>query len=68
MHTGYTGTIVCADPDRKLKASRRPGLITILLTNRVYPKADARSEHAISQARTAFNNAVLNVLERAPMP
>jgi CubicO group peptidase (beta-lactamase class C family) len=55
-HTGYTGTQVCADP------ATRGGVLTILLTNRVYPKADDRSEEAIHHARIDFNNAVLHAL------
>ena len=49
-HTGYTGTQACNDIDRQL--------ITVLLTNRVYPKADDASEHRIHLARQRFNNAV----------
>ena len=52
-HTGYTGTLVCADPQT------RGGLLTVLLTNRVYPKADDVSERAIHKARVLFNSAVL---------
>ena len=58
LHTGYTGTIICADRNTS------GGLLTILLTNRVYPRADARSEQAIHVARQQFNNAVLAALER----
>lgn len=54
-HTGYTGTQICADPTR--------GLLTILLTNRVYPRADDRSEAAIHSARIAFNDAVVRAVE-----
>ena len=46
----------CADP--------QAGLISVLLTNRVYPRADERSERAISHARRAFNAAVLKALGR----
>ena len=63
MHTGYTGTIICADPAAKSPRARRPGLLSILLTNRVYPRADAQSEQAIHQARVAFNNAVLKAVQ-----
>lgn len=52
-HTGYTGTQICADPEREL--------ITILLTNRVYPRADESSLEKIHQARQLFNNVVLEV-------
>lgn len=55
-HTGYTGTQICADP------STKSGLITILLTNRVYPDADVESLKKIHATRQAFNNEVLNVL------
>jgi hypothetical protein len=48
-----TGTQVCADPDT------RGGLMTVLLTNRVYPHADATSSSKVHAARQAFNNAVL---------
>jgi CubicO group peptidase (beta-lactamase class C family) len=51
MHTGYTGTQVCNDKDRQMYA--------ILLTNRVYPYADAASEAAITEARILFSNAVV---------
>ena len=50
-HTGYTGTLLCADPTR--------GLAAVLLTNRVYPRADERSSKAVHVARQAFSNAVL---------
>lgn len=55
-HTGYTGTLLCGDPQT------RGGLITVLLTNRVYPHADAQSSQAIHEARQAFNNAVLDAV------
>ena len=54
-HTGYTGTQVCNDPTR--------GLITVLLTNRVYPNASAESMAKIHTARQRFNNAVLAVVQ-----
>jgi CubicO group peptidase (beta-lactamase class C family) len=63
MHTGYTGTIICADPVAPSPRAARPGLLSILLTNRVYPRADAQSEHAIHNARIAFNEAVLKALQ-----
>jgi CubicO group peptidase (beta-lactamase class C family) len=50
-HTGYTGTLLCADPAR--------GLVAVLLTNRVYPRADERSAAAIHAVRQRFSNAVL---------
>eukprot|EP00056_Hartaetosiga_gracilis_P016679 m.5641 g.5641 ORF g.5641 m.5641 type:complete len:461 (-) comp4491_c0_seq1:702-2084(-) len=54
-HTGYTGTQVCNDPEREVT--------TILLTNRVYPKADDESEDKIHLARQAFNDKVKDVLD-----
>ena len=57
-HTGYTGTLICAD------RGTRNGLLTILLTNRVYPRADERSEERIAEARRKFSNAVLAALPR----
>jgi CubicO group peptidase (beta-lactamase class C family) len=55
MHTGYTGTQVCNDKDRQMYA--------ILLTNRVYPYADAQSEAAITEARFLFSNAVIEAYD-----
>jgi hypothetical protein len=57
MHTGYTGTMICADPDRKI--------ISILMTNRVYP-TDAPGHLPIESARREFNNAVLDLIEFRP--
>lgn len=54
-HTGYTGTQACND--------RKRGLITVLLTNRVYPRADDASEIHIHRARQRFNNAVKAVVD-----
>ena len=48
-HLGYTGTENCNDPERKL--------ITILLTNRVYP-GKTNSATLIHALRQAFNTAV----------
>jgi len=52
MHVGYTGTQMCGDPERKL--------ITILLTNRVYP-TDANLK--IADVRRHFNSAVVKVFD-----
>lgn len=52
MHVGYTGTEICGDPEREL--------ITILLTNRVYPFAENDQDH---KYRFLFNNAVLYSVE-----
>ena len=49
----YTGTLVCADPVR--------GIVTVLLTNRVYP--DDGNLLGIHIIRQWFNNAVLEVFE-----
>jgi CubicO group peptidase (beta-lactamase class C family) len=48
-HLGYTGTETCNDPERKL--------ITILLTNRVYP-GKTNSADLIHSLRQNFNTAV----------
>jgi len=52
-HTGYTGTQLCGDPTRKL--------ITILLTNRVYP---TDTNNQIRQVRKDFNTAVVNIVDQ----
>jgi CubicO group peptidase (beta-lactamase class C family) len=57
MHTGYTGTEICADPDRQI--------FTVLLTNRVYPND---SNIAIRALRQVFNTAVVNVLANHTSP
>eukprot|EP01043_Picozoa_sp_COSAG02_P002977 COSAG02_NODE_70_length_42239_cov_15.323090_14_plen_466_part_00 len=56
-HTGYTGTQVCNDVER--------GLITILLTNRVYPRANEESLHTIHVARQEFNNLVKGIFDKS---
>ena len=55
-HTGYTGTQVCNDVER--------GLTTILLTNRVYPRANEESLHTIHSARQEFNNLVKEIFDK----
>ena len=55
-HTGYTGTQVCNDVER--------GLTTILLTNRVYPRANEESLHTIHVARQEFNNLVKEIFDK----
>jgi len=52
MHLGYTGTELCADPTRNL--------ITILLTNRVYPSA---ANTKIGNVRRLFNTAVQKIFD-----
>jgi hypothetical protein len=56
-HTGYTGTEICADPER--------GLITVLLTNRCFPDDSGASKSAIHAARQGFNNAVKDAVDSA---
>ena len=51
-HTGFTGTSVWTDPERKL--------FVIFLTNRVYP---TRENHKIYKVRPALHNAVITALE-----
>ena len=50
-HIGYSGTQICGDPTRNI--------ITIFLTNRVYPFSQNDQMHTYRQN---FNNAVLQVL------
>lgn len=50
-HIGYTGTQICGDPTRDL--------ITVFLTNRVYPVSQNDQMHTYRQN---FNNAVLQAL------
>jgi CubicO group peptidase (beta-lactamase class C family) len=52
-HTGFTGTGICADKER--------GLMSILLTNRVYPD---KSSSLISGVRNAFNKAVKDIYDK----
>lgn len=51
-HTGYTGTSVWADPERKL--------IVIFLTNRVYP---TRENIKILKVRPELHNAIIKAIE-----
>ena len=50
-HTGYTGTSLWVDPNRKVAV--------ILLTNRVHP---TRERGGISQVRRDFHNAVMQAI------
>jgi len=52
MHTGFTGTLLCGDIDRKV--------ITILLTNRVYP---TRNGPLIHDTRYNFNSVVQKIVD-----
>jgi len=54
MHSGYTGTLLCADKERQL--------IVILLTNRVYPKTGT-SIHDIQQAFTTSVQSIYDSLK-----
>jgi len=57
MHDGYTGTMICGDPERQLYA--------VLLTNRVYPKAD----HGIGISRQRWTTAVAHIYDtQQPSP
>jgi beta-glucosidase-like glycosyl hydrolase/CubicO group peptidase (beta-lactamase class C family) len=51
-HTGYTGTCVWTDPDKKL--------IVVFLTNRVYP---TRNNSKIGEVRPKLHDAVVKALE-----
>lgn len=53
-HTGYTGTQICADPQR--------GLVTVLLTNRAYPQQTANFA-GVAAARRAFNDAAMRAFD-----
>jgi hypothetical protein len=55
-----TQSQVCVDPERQL--------ITVLLTNRVYPNASEASMAAIHWARQRFNNAVRAVVDSTASP
>lgn len=52
-HTGFTGTSVWTDPERKL--------FVVFLTNRVYP---TRSNHKLYKVRPALHNAVIRAIEK----
>jgi CubicO group peptidase (beta-lactamase class C family) len=56
-HTGFTGTSLWIDPDRRL--------FVILLTNRVYPSA---ANDKIRQIRPALHDAILQSLGLADGP
>jgi CubicO group peptidase (beta-lactamase class C family) len=51
-HTGFTGTSVWTDPERKL--------FVVFLTNRVYP---TRANHKLYKVRPALHNAVIRAIE-----
>ena len=56
MHIGYTGTMLCVDPDA--------GVYAALLTNRVYPEDEDGSEERWHAATQAFAKAAHNALAR----
>jgi len=56
-HTGFTGTSVWADPERKV--------VVILLTNRVYP---TRANNRIAKVRPAVHDAVIRALLPRDIP
>jgi len=58
-HVGYTGTMICADPDREL--------IAILLTNRVYPQPTADNEKKIIQTRDLWSTAIQIAYDQGPL-
>ena len=55
-HTGFTGTLMCADPTT--------GVSLVLLTTRVYPNATANTVQ-IQAARQAFATAVVEAVKAA---
>jgi beta-N-acetylhexosaminidase len=52
LHTGFTGTSVVADPDKKL--------IVVLLTNRVYP---TRENSGLAKVRPVLHDAIVKAIE-----
>jgi beta-N-acetylhexosaminidase len=56
-HTGFTGTSIWIDPDRKV--------FVVLLTNRVNP---TRENHKIAEVRPALHDAVMQALGLATAP
>ena len=58
-HTGFTGTSLWIDPDRRAGPSGPAGVYVVLLTNRVHP---TRSNVAIQGVRRAFHDAAMSVL------
>jgi beta-glucosidase-like glycosyl hydrolase/CubicO group peptidase (beta-lactamase class C family) len=53
MHTGFTGTSVVVDPEKKL--------IVVFLTNRVYP---SRSHNGIARVRPRVHDAIADAIVR----
>lgn len=56
MHDGFTGTMICADPDREM--------IAILLTNRVYPDPTPENQSKILAVRNKWASAVQREWDR----
>jgi len=59
MHTGYTGTLICVDPDREL--------IVLLLTNRVYPQPTNDNQTKIIRTRRLWTTAVQVAYDQGPV-
>jgi hypothetical protein len=59
MHTGYTGTCICVDPDPL------HGLYTVILTNRIYncegQLCETGSSDAVKEVYRTFNTAVVQL-------
>jgi len=53
LHTGFTGTLVCVDPDRKV--------VAILLNNRIYPTRD--DEEKSDAVRRTWSTAVQKLFD-----
>jgi CubicO group peptidase (beta-lactamase class C family) len=53
LHTGYTGTMMCLDPDR--------GVGVVLLTHRVYPEAISSAK--IHEVRKQFTTKVQQIVD-----
>lgn len=52
-HLGYTGTQVCIDKENEI--------ISVVLTNRVWPTDDGTNELKINTVRPFINTALLNL-------
>ncbi|MCA9692063.1 MAG: beta-lactamase family protein [Myxococcales bacterium] len=56
-HTGFTGTSLWIDPQRDL--------YVVLLSNRVHPKSTRAGKRAMYRVRRAFQDAVVDAVDRA---
>jgi CubicO group peptidase (beta-lactamase class C family) len=59
-HTGFTGTSLWIDPDRRPDPSSPAGVYVVLLTNRVHPVAGDAAR--IRQVRRDVHDAVMGAL------